>query len=160
MGDLDSAGVLVVDDDNCLRDLLEEAVREWGYAVSTARSGEEALESISKEKFNFVICDLKMPGMDGLELLRKIKAIDNKVHVIVITGFATLDTVVKTVEAGAFDYITKPFRLEELRRIMKKAGPRGVIAGTRKRLLDKLNKAYGRLDVMRAIQRNSADETG
>ena len=160
MGEAKAAGVLVVDDDSNLRELLEEAVRDWGYAVTTARSGEEALESIGRKKFNIVICDLKMPGMDGLELLKKIKACDKKVHVIVITGYATLETVVKTIEAGAFDYITKPFRLEELRRIMNKAGPRGVMAGTRKRLFDKLNKAYGRLDVMRAIQRNSADEPG
>jgi len=160
VGEAKAAGVLVVDDDSNLRELLEEAVRDWGYAVTTARSGEEALESIGRKKFNIVICDLKMPGMDGLELLKKIKACDKKVHVIVITGYATLETVVKTIEAGAFDYITKPFRLEELRRIMNKAGPRGVMAGTRKRLFDKLNKAYGRLDVMRAIQRNSADEPG
>ncbi len=160
MGDAKAAGVLVVDDDDSLRELLEEAVRDWGYDVSTACSGEEALESIERKKFNIVICDLKMPGMDGLELLKKIKASDKKVHVIVITGFATLETVIKTIEAGAFDYITKPFRIEELRRIMKKAGPRGVMAGTRQRLFEKLNKAYGRLDVMRAIQRNSADEPG
>jgi len=160
VGESKAAGVLVVDDDDSLRELLEEAVREWGYDVATARSGEEALESIGRKKFNLVICDLKMPGMDGLELLKEIKVRDNKVHVIVITGYATLDTVIKTIEAGAFDYITKPFRIEELRRIMKKAGPRGVPAGRRKRLFEKLNEAYGKLDVMRAIQRNSADEPG
>ncbi len=154
------AGVLVVDDDRCLRELLEEAIKDWGYTVSTAKTGEEALESISKKDFKIVVCDLKMPGMDGLELLKGIKDSGKKVHVIVITGYATLDTVVKSIEAGAFDFITKPFRLDELRRIMRKAGPSVGKGARRKRLFDKLNKAYGRLDVLRAIQRNRLDELG
>jgi len=154
-------GLLVVDDEANMCEMLATLLSGRGYEVATAQSGAEGLARLADDPaIRLVLCDLKMPGMDGLELLKKIKACDKKVHVIVITGYATLETVVKTIEAGAFDYITKPFRLEELRRIMNKAGPRGVMAGTRKRLFDKLNKAYGRLDVMRAIQRNSADEPG
>ncbi len=160
MGDTKSAGVLVVDDDNNLRELLEEALMDWGYAVSTAKSGDEALKRMGRKKPIVVICDLKMPGMGGLELLKKIKARHTNVHVIVITGYATIETAIKTIEAGAFDYITKPFRLDELKRIMKRACTLAAVPSGRKRLIEKLNKAYGKLDVMRAIQRSSADEPG
>ncbi len=155
-----SAGVLVVDDDDNLRELLEEAILEWGYDVTTAGSGREALRRMARKRFRIIICDLKMPGMDGLELLRKIRKRDETARLIIITGYATIDTAVKTIEAGAFDYVTKPFQLNDLKRIMKKAMVKAVVPASRKRLLEKLGRAYGKLDVMRAIQRNSLDEPG
>jgi len=155
-----STRVLIVDDDTNLRELLEEAVKDWGYDVFIAGSGEDAIKLMGRKKFNIVICDLKMPGMGGLKLLKKIKAHDKEVHVIVITGYATIETALKAIDAGACDYLTKPFRLDELHDVLKKICETAVFHDGDTRLLDKLSKTYGELDVMQAIQRNRADEPG
>jgi len=150
--------VLIVDDDCCLRELLEEGVREWGYKVAIASTGEEALERLSCEKYHVVVCDLKMPGMGGLSLLKAIKAYDESINVIIVTGYATLDTAVKAMKAGACEYLTKPFRLEELMLILKNVSNGVDVGKGGVKLHEKLNKSHGELDVMRALQRSSAEE--
>lgn len=160
MRDKKNSKVLIVDDDISLRELLEEAVKDWGYDVSIAVSGETAITLMGSEKFNTVICDLKMPGMGGLKFLKKIKAHYREVHVVIITGYATIETAVKAIDAGAFDYLTKPFRLEELKAVLLKTSRKTVAPDRDAHLLDKLNKTYGELDVMRAIQSKRAEDSG
>jgi len=151
--------VLIVDDDCCLRELLEEGVRDWGYSVSIACTGEEALERLSCEKYNIVVCDLKMPGMGGLTLLKAIKAFDKDINVIIITGFATLDTAVKAMEAGACEYLTKPFRLEELMLILKNISSGANIGKADAKFHEKLKYTHGELDVMQALQRSRSEDS-
>ncbi|GAB6061943.1 sigma-54-dependent transcriptional regulator [Deferrisoma palaeochoriense] len=115
------ARVLVVDDDESLRRILEYNLAEEGYAVATAASGEEALEKLDRASFDLVVTDIKMPGMDGMDLLRRIKAEAPETQVIVITAFGTIEMAVEAMKAGAAEYITKPFNRDELKLAVRKA---------------------------------------
>ena len=145
----DNIKVLITDDDGDLRELLTEAVRNWGYAVSVAKDGDEALRRLRMDRYDIVITDLMMPGMDGLTLLGKIKELDRDILVIIITGYATIETAVKAIEAGAYDYIAKPFRLDELMIVIKNACERLRLVMQNKALLDELRSAYGEISVLK-----------
>jgi CheY-like chemotaxis protein len=105
--------ILVVDDEQVLRDLASEVLSEEGYHVSLASSGQEALEQMKQMSFDLVIADLKMPGMDGMELLKRIKENDKGVQVILLTSYLSPTTALSSLEAGAFWYLTKP--LDDIR---------------------------------------------
>ncbi len=113
--------VLVVDDDSSLREFLEIFLAKEGYKVASAASGEEAVKEVKKGGYSLVITDVRMPGMDGVELLKGIKAIDPGLPVVLITAFASLDAAVVAMKEGAWDYLTKPFRIEELRDVVENA---------------------------------------
>ncbi|MCJ7497152.1 MAG: sigma-54 dependent transcriptional regulator [candidate division Zixibacteria bacterium] len=113
--------ILVVDDEVVICKSIQRILSPEGYEVKTALSGEEALEKISQESFDIVITDLKMPGMDGMELLTKIKEKDPEIIVIIITGYSTVQTAVQAMKMGALDYIPKPFTPEELIVVVEKA---------------------------------------
>jgi DNA-binding NtrC family response regulator len=104
--------IIVVDDDRNMRVALFEALNRNGYEVTVAENGRMALDLIEKNPPDLVIADIKMPEMDGIELLGRIKALDSDLPVIIITGFATVDTAVEAMKLGAFDYILKPFPVE------------------------------------------------
>jgi DNA-binding NtrC family response regulator len=148
--------ILITDDDMDLRELLTEAVKNWGYEVSVARDGDEALRKLRMERFDIVITDLMMPGMDGLALLQKIKDLDKEILVIIITGYATIETAVKAIESGAYDYIAKPFRLDELMIVIKNACERLRLVLQNRALLEELRTAYGEIGVLKKAL--SADE--
>ncbi|MBE9528979.1 MAG: sigma-54-dependent Fis family transcriptional regulator [Proteobacteria bacterium] len=141
--------ILIVDDDVDLRELLIEAVRNWDYVADVAKDGQEALLKLRMEKYDLVVCDLMMPGMDGLTLLTKIKELDKDILVIIITGYATIETAVKAIEAGAYDYIAKPFRLDELMIVIKNACERLRLTFQNKALLDELRDAYSEIAMLK-----------
>lgn len=145
----DNFKILITDDDVDLRELLTEAVRNWGYPVSVARDGDEALRKLRMERYDIVITDLMMPGMDGLSLLQKIKELDKDILVIIITGYATIETAVKAIETGAYDYIAKPFRLDELMIVIKNACERLRLTSQNRVLLDELRSAYGEIAALK-----------
>jgi len=101
--------ILVVDDEEGMREFLTYMLEGESYEVSTAASGLEALEKIRREEFALVLADIKMPGIDGLEMLRRIKEIDEQAVVIVMTAYASLDTAIKAIKFDAYDYLVKPF---------------------------------------------------
>ncbi|MGC9969568.1 MAG: sigma-54 dependent transcriptional regulator [Bryobacteraceae bacterium] len=107
--------ILVVDDDESLRRVTEVQLQQGGYQVLTAASGQEALELLQKRPVELVVTDLKMPGMSGLELLKRIRADYPELVVIVVTAFGTIETAVEAMRAGAYDYVTKPVHIEELK---------------------------------------------
>ena len=113
--------ILVVDDDESLRRVIEYNISEEGYDVLASDSGKKGLEIFKKHEIDLVITDLQMPEMDGIELIKQIRAIAPSAMVIVITAFGTVDTAVESMKLGAFEYITKPFNREELKIIVKKA---------------------------------------
>ncbi len=153
--------VLVVDDDDTLLQLLTETVQTMGCSATAAHSGLDALNIISERKFDIVVTDLKMPGMDGLSLLEEIKKIDKDVVVIMVTGYATLETAVKAIEKGAYDYIAKPFRLDELMVVIKNACERLRLLKQKNALLDELKGAYNEIDRLKKVSLDSegADES-
>ncbi|HLC18342.1 MAG TPA: response regulator [Thermodesulfobacteriota bacterium] len=142
--------VLIADDDENLRELLTESVRDWGYKTEIAMDGREALKKFQAGNFDIVICDIKMPGLDGLKLIEKLKEHDKDILVIVITGYASLESAIKAIEAGAYDYLAKPFRLDELMVIMKNASELLCLAARNRELREELNKAYGELDSLKS----------
>ncbi|MFH1778034.1 MAG: sigma-54 dependent transcriptional regulator [Candidatus Omnitrophota bacterium] len=111
--------ILVVDDENLIRKSLYELLRRDGYSVDTATNGEEALKKID-HNFDVVISDIKMPKMDGLELLKEIKAAHLHTEVVLITGYGNIEDAVEAMRQGAFDYITKPIVDNEIKIIINK----------------------------------------
>ncbi len=107
--------ILIVDDDAASLSSLSEAMTREGYRVSQAGSGEVAIRMAQDQEFDVVITDLRMPGVDGLQVLRTFKASRPETVLIVMTGFASMETVVDAMSAGAYDYISKPFRLDQMR---------------------------------------------
>jgi DNA-binding NtrC family response regulator len=105
------ARVLVVEDDAAMRDLLREALDEDGYQVEVAAGGRSGVDRVRQGGIDLVVSDVKMPDLDGLDMLREIKAFTPSPHVITITAFGSIDTAIRAVKLGAFDYITKPFDL-------------------------------------------------
>jgi len=113
--------ILIVDDEESVRDSLYNWFIEDGYNVKCAENARTALFLLESENFDIVLADIKMPGMDGLEMLRRIKSLRNEAIVIVMTAFATVDTAVQALKDGAFDYITKPFDPDDLSHLIRNA---------------------------------------
>ena len=113
--------ILVVDDEEDLCYLLEKVLRREGYQVAYATSGEAALEHLESNRPRLIITDLRMPGIDGLELLRRVKVTLGDVTVLVMTAHGTVDTAVEAMKLGAFDYLTKPFKLDEIKLVVRRA---------------------------------------
>ena len=104
--------VLIVDDKDSLRDMLAQTLSVEGYEVKAAADGEKAMELADASRFDVVLTDLRLPSMDGIEVLRRIKEMDPSQEVIMMTAFGTIETAVHAMKLGAFDFLTKPF--EEL----------------------------------------------
>jgi two-component system NtrC family response regulator len=113
--------ILVIDDDESLRRVLEYNLAQEGYAVLTASSGEQGLDLLKKERADLVVTDVRMPGMDGLQVLEGVRKVDPNVQVIILTAFGTIEMAVEAMKAGAFHYISKPFNRDELKLTIKKA---------------------------------------
>jgi len=106
--------VLLVDDEKGYIQALSERLTIRGFDVSLAYSGEEALALIEGRNFDVVLLDIMMPGKGGLETLREIRSIDFLVHVIMLTGYAEIDTAIEEIRTGAFDYLIKPVHIDQL----------------------------------------------
>jgi diguanylate cyclase (GGDEF)-like protein len=113
--------ILVVDDEIIVRDMLCDALSQTGYTVKTAKDGSDAIAQIENEPFEIVIIDLKMPGMSGMELLQRVQKINPDICVLIITAYSTIESAVSAMKQGAYDYICKPFELEEMKVIIEKA---------------------------------------
>ncbi len=113
--------ILVIDDEDIVRTSCSRTLTPGGYEVKLAQNGREGLKIMSENKVDVVLTDLKMPDMDGIEVLRKIKQDWPDVEVIIITGYQTVDTAVKSIKLGAFDYIEKPFTPDALINAVSKA---------------------------------------
>jgi CheY-like chemotaxis protein len=107
--------ILIVDDEELTRNMLSQLLIKEGYNAVSVESGEKALDLLKEEEFQIIFSDLKMPGMDGIELLKAVKSIKPHVYVIMITAYATIETAVTSMKIGAYDYIRKPFKLEQIK---------------------------------------------
>lgn len=148
--------ILIVDDEKSVRETLREMLEYEGYEVVEADSGLQALDLFSQQSFDVVLCDIKMPGMDGMELLEKILQ-SYDIPVIMISGHGTIDTAVDAIKKGAFDFIIKPFDLNRLLISIRNALDRSNLMEETKRLKSKLTKKYaliGESDVMKRLKTN------
>lgn len=113
--------ILVVDDEQSLREVLSIMLKRAGYTVTSATDGEDAVELLQKEIFDLVITDLRMPKVDGMEVLKAVKSASPETVVLIITAFASADSAVEAMKQGAYDYLTKPFQVDEVQLIIRNA---------------------------------------
>ncbi|HUX93527.1 MAG TPA: sigma-54 dependent transcriptional regulator [Ignavibacteriaceae bacterium] len=132
--------ILIVDDEKIVRESLFHWFEEEGYEVDTAEDGENALKKFEKIKFDLLLVDMKMPGMSGLELLSRIKSIDNDSVVILITAFASVPTAISALKNGAYDYVTKPVDPDELAHLVQKALEQKALKIENKQLKENLDE--------------------
>ncbi len=137
--------VIIVDDDVSILRILKRLLLDKGYDVFTAGNGKEAIMQIEENDFDLVITDLMMPETDGLEVLRKAKEKNPNTQVIMITGYATLDSAIEALKLGAFDYIRKPFKLAELDVTIRNAIEKIQLMKSNEMLLSHLKEAHKRM---------------
>src|SRR5512133_3460471 len=113
--------ILIVDDEESVRDSLLNWFIEDGYNTECAENAGKALQMLETGNYDIILADIKMPGMDGLEMMRRIKLLRPEAIVIVMTAFASVDTAVKALKDGAYDYITKPFDPDDLTHLIRNA---------------------------------------
>ena len=111
--------ILVVDDDSSMREFLEILLTQEGYQVYTAENGEQGCEILKRESFDLVITDIRMKDVDGIDVLKKAKEASPETMVVMISAFATAETAVEAMREGAYDYIPKPFKVKEFKKIVK-----------------------------------------
>ena len=135
--------VLVVDDEPGMREFLEIMLTKEGYEVSIASNGEEAIEKIGKESFDLAIVDIQMPGINGIEVLRNTREKNYNTTIIMITAFASHESAIEAMKLGAYDYITKPFKIDEIKLVIKKSLDKNVLEKENTRLKKELETKYG-----------------
>ncbi|MBI2821344.1 MAG: sigma-54-dependent Fis family transcriptional regulator [Acidobacteria bacterium] len=119
--------ILVIDDEEIMRDVLAKLLQDEGYRCQTARTGEKGLEKIREGFFDLVLLDLMMPGIGGMRTLEEIRKIDSTIAVVILTAYASLESAVQATRAGAFDFLAKPFKNEELLVVVKNGLQRRVL---------------------------------
>ncbi|MBA2380249.1 MAG: sigma-54-dependent Fis family transcriptional regulator, partial [Blastocatellia bacterium] len=135
--------ILIVEDEELMRSILRRLLQAEGYSVVTADSAELALRLFAEDRFDVTITDVKMAGMDGIELLDQIKSLESDALVIIITAFSSVDSAVAALRRGAFDYVTKPFVNEDLMRTVKIALVQRELFTQNRALRRELNRHYG-----------------
>lgn len=138
------AKILIIEDEAAIRRVLSKIISEENdsYQVEEAEDGLIGIEKIMKEDYDLILCDIKMPKMDGVEVLEKIKKIKPEIPVIMISGHGDLDTAVNTMRLGAFDYISKPPDLNRLLNTVRNALVKKELVVENKRLKKKVSKKY------------------
>jgi DNA-binding NtrC family response regulator len=138
------ANILIVDDDDEVGfcELIQGILAKEGYTVDTATSSYESLNLLRQNTYDIVYVDLKMPEMGGLELLKAIKEMDENIIVLMITGYGTIETAVEAMKYGAYDYITKPFQKDEIKKITRKAWEKKQLVDEMLYLRQEIDKRY------------------
>src|SRR5512140_3822092 len=134
--------ILVVDDEENLRHLLTLLLKKQGYIPESAADGVEALEKLASSSFDFVLSDILMPKMDGRALLGEIIARKIETTVIMMSAYGTIDTAIECMKLGAYDYISKPFKNDEIVLVLKKAEERERLKEENKRLKQELRQGF------------------
>jgi len=137
---MQTLSVLVVEDGHSQREILRDFLRDEGHDVSEAESGEKALKQLRANYFDLLLIDYKMPGMDGMELLKGVKRINPEVDVIMMTAYGTIETAVQAMKAGAVDYVTKPIELDELLILIDRISERRTLLKENEILRDELGR--------------------
>ncbi len=145
---IDEFGILVVDDEFGVRDSLTRWLQEDNYRVGAAESAREALHQLEQAPWDIVLVDLKMPGMDGIELLQRIREIDDQIVVVIITAYATVDTAVEAMKIGAYDYITKPVDPDDISLLIKRALQHRTLSKENIRLKSNIRELQGEYQII------------
>jgi DNA-binding NtrC family response regulator len=132
--------ILIVDDEMSVRSSLEEWFREDGFRVETAEDGQAALRAMEHGPFDVVLLDLKMPGMDGIAVQKRVREIDPEATIIILTAYATVETAVEALKLGAYDYVTKPVDPDDLSHLVQNALRSRALAEENVRLKEKVSE--------------------
>lgn len=147
--------VLLVDDYIPSRNVLEELLETDNFEICTAENGLEAIHALKTSRFDLVVTDLKMPGASGIEVLRMAREVNSDVQVIIITGYASLETAIDAIKAGAYDYITRPFKLDEMKVVVQNACEKIHLIKENKRLIQNLDQLYRKMRDLQKTEKGS-----
>jgi DNA-binding NtrC family response regulator len=165
------AKLLVVDDEKNLRTVVQKELARQGHTVESASDGEEAWEMIEQQDFDVVLCDINMPRLDGMGLLRRLcEQSQNRPEVIMLTGQATVETAIEAMKLGAYDYLTKPYRIAELSVLVDQAAEKQSLKVDNQRLRAQIARTSGKMpeivaqspqmkEVLRLVQRVAPSDT-
>lgn len=147
--------ILIIDDERAIRNAFGEILTDEGYEVMTADSGLAALDLVQKDRFDIIFCDIKMPGMDGIEVLQKFVELGIDAAVVMISGHGDIDTAVECIKKGAFDFIQKPLDIQRILITIKNASERTILTVQNKALKKKVYGAdmIGNSDPMENVRR-------
>src|SRR5581483_6822859 len=140
---IDLLNLLVIDDVRAVRDGCRDVAQSLGMSTFVAESAEHACKVLESQTIDLVLLDLKLPGTGGLEILKRVKAIRPDAEVIVITGYATVQSAVEAMKLGAYDYVTKPFNVEELRLLLERAAAHLKLQSENRLLREKVKSKQG-----------------
>ena len=135
--------ILIVDDEEVLQDVLTSLIRRAGHSTISARTGEEALELLGREEIDLVLLDLMLPGMSGLQVLQEVRRRDPEQVVVVITAYSSIESAVDAMREGAFHYIPKPFKNEEVLLTLRRALEQRQLRSENRELKEQLHKRFG-----------------
>ena len=138
--------ILIAEDDEILGALLRDFLQNPQREIRIQKNGQEAIREVKDHPFDIIIADLMLPGADGLQVLKEVKAFNPEGEVIIITGYASLDPAILAIRGGAYDYIRKPFKLEELEVAVKNASEKISLIRENRLLLQRLREATGEME--------------
>ncbi len=144
----DRARVLVVDDEPIALKNLERVLEREGYEVTTAASGQGALKLLRAHAFDVVLTDLKMEKVDGLQVLQRSRELDPDAEVILVTGYASVDTAIEAIKRGAYHYVAKPFKLDEVRNVVREAAAKVALKKENRRLRESVEGLSDRVEIV------------
>ena len=137
--------ILVAEDDDIVRDVILKFLTDEGYSVVVANNGLEAVNMLRLEDIKLVLSDLRMPGADGMEVLRSSMRINPNIAVVIITAYGTLDTALEAMNEGAYDYVVKPFVMQQLLLVVRNAFNMAMLMEENEKLANQLKETHGKL---------------
>lgn len=141
--------ILVAEDDEIVRDVIAKFLAGEGYTVVVASDGPEAIKVLRLEEIKLVLTDLRMPGADGIEVLRTAIRINPKVSVVILTAYGTLDTALEAMKEGAYDYIVKPFVMQQLLLVVRNAYKMSILIRENEDLSEQLRETHSAFEHIR-----------
>lgn len=150
--------ILVADDDDIARDVITTLLSREGYFVSAVANGLEAINRLRVEDVHLVITDLKMPGADGIEVLKYAVRSNSDTAVIILTAYGALDTTLEAIKEGAYDYLTKPFKTQEITIIAQRAFQRAQLIADNRELKKNLRETYRDLELLKNVSLSNNPE--
>ena len=148
--------LLIIDDEENMRHMLQSLLRDSGYRVETAENGLEALRLVEQNPYDYILCDIRMPQMDGMGFLRAAKAHIEQSTVIMMSAYGSFDTALEAIKAGAYDFISKPFKTDEVLLTLKKAEERETLRRENRMLREEIEAVHGEAEFGAMVGKSKA----